>query len=141
MTPLEGAVTRDVTLSPIEFKQLMSVPSQTSTLSDRAAVAFSVVCIIHCLALPVIAVALPFVSAIADAEWVHWVMAVLAVLASGTVALTGQGARTPGFLAPAGIGAALVVGGLFAEGFGVDEAIPTVSGGVLIAYAHLRRIF
>ena len=119
----------------------MSAPLQTSTLSDRAAVAFSVVCIIHCVALPVIAVALPFVSAIAEAEWVHWIMAVLAVLASGTVALTGQGARTLGFLVPAGIGAALVVSGLFAESIGVDEAIPTVIGGVLIAFAHLRRIF
>ena len=136
-----GAFTREVTLLLFELHHLMIVPPQASTATDRAAVAFSVVCIIHCVALPVIAVALPFVSAIADAEWFHWIMAVLAVSASGFVAITGQGARTPAFLAPAGIGAFLVVSGLFSESFGVDEALPTVIGGVLIAFAHLRRIF
>ncbi|MEO0871557.1 MAG: MerC domain-containing protein [Pseudomonadota bacterium] len=118
----------------------MSVPSPGEKLSDRAAVGLSVLCIMHCLALPILAISLPVAATVAEAEWVHWAFAVLAVAASGSVALWGRGSRVPGFLVPAGLGAALVIGALFAEGFGVDETLPTVIGGVLIAIAHMRRL-
>lgn len=108
--------------------------------TDRAAVALSLLCIAHCVALPLVAIALPFLSAAAEAQWVHWVFASLAVMASGFVALTSLSARTPGFLVPAGIGASLVVGGLFAPAYGIEEALPTVIGGVALAYAHWRRL-
>ncbi|MEL6237365.1 MAG: MerC domain-containing protein [Pseudomonadota bacterium] len=109
-------------------------------MSDRAAVGLSVLCIMHCLALPILAISLPVAATVAEAEWVHWAFAVLAVAASGSVALWGHGARVSRFLVPAGLGAALVIGALFAEGFGVDETPPTVIGGVLIMFAHLRRL-
>ena len=114
--------------------------SALTSTTDRVAVTLSLLCIAHCVALPLVAVALPFVSVVADAEWVHWVFAVLAVVASGTVALTSACARTPKFLIPAGVGAALVIFGLFAEGFGFEEPPPTLIGGVLLAYAHWRRL-
>ncbi|MEL6486890.1 MAG: hypothetical protein AAFQ13_07080, partial [Pseudomonadota bacterium] len=66
--------------------------------------------------------------------------AVLAVAASGSVALWGHGSRVPRFLVPAGLGAALVLAALFAEAFGVDETLPTVIGGILIMFAHLQRL-
>jgi len=108
--------------------------------TDRAAVALSLLCIAHCMVLPVAAIALPFLAAAAEAEWVHWVFAVLAVLASGSIVLFGHGSRTAAFLVPASSGIGLVVFGLFAEQFGIDEAIPTVIGGVLLAGAHGRRL-
>lgn len=114
-------------------------PSETTT-TDRAAVTLSILCIIHCLALPVAAIALPFLSVVAEAEWVHWVFAILAVLASGLVVLTSPGAREFRFLFPAIGGAALIIFGLFAEGFGFDETAPTVIGGALLAFAHGRRL-
>ena len=97
-------------------------------------------CIMHCLALPILAISLPVVATVAEAEWVHWSFAVLAVTASGSVALWGHGARKAGFLVPTCLGAVLIIGALFAEGFGVDETLPTVIGGVLIAIAHMRRL-
>ena len=118
----------------------MSATSPSKNLSDRAAVGLSLLCIAHCLALPVLAIALPVLAIVAEAEWVHWVFAILAVAASGSVALGGHGSRTPGFLVPAGLGAVLIIGALFAEGIGVDETMPTVIGGILIAFAHLRRL-
>ena len=118
----------------------MSASSPSENLSDCAAVGLSVLCILHCLALPVLAISLPVAAIIAGTEWVHWVFAVLAVAASGSVAVWGHGARTVGFLAPVGLGAFLIIGALFAEGIGVDETLPTVIGGVLIAFAHLRRL-
>lgn len=119
----------------------MSTPSSPSSLYDRVAVALSAFCILHCLALPILAISLPFLSAMAEAEWVHWALAVLAVAASSMVALSGPNARVPGFLIPAGFGSAFIVGALFVEPYGLDEAIPTVIGGVLLATAHLRRLF
>jgi len=44
------------------------------------------------------------------------------------------------FAAPAGLGMTLVVGALFGEHWGVDETVPTVIGGVLLAAAHIRRL-
>lgn len=114
---------------------------RTKSTTDRAAVAFSMICLAHCLLLPAIAIVLPFAAVVADLEWVHWLMAVLAVIASGSVALSGSAARTPAFLVPAGLGGILIIGALFAENFGIDETAPTVIGGVLIAAAHLRRLW
>ena len=117
-----------------------AVQAPTGRATDRAAVALSLLCIVHCVALPLLAIALPVLAVVGEMEWVHWVFAILAVLASGSVALTSASARRLGFLLPAGLGASLVVFGLFAEGFEIDEAIPTVIGGVLLAFAHWRRL-
>lgn len=108
--------------------------------TDRAATVLSLACIVHCLALPLLAAVLPFAAALAEAEWVHWVLAVLAVVASASVAISARSARNPTFLIPAGLGVALVTGALFAERFGIDETAPTVIGACLIAFAHIRRI-
>jgi hypothetical protein len=108
--------------------------------SDRAATALSALCILHCLALPLLASVLPFLSVVADAEWVHWLFAALAIVISSSVPLRDVTARNLGFLAPAGLGIAFLLGGLFAERFGADETVLTVIGGVLVAFAHIRRI-
>ncbi len=92
------------------------------------------------MALPIVAGTLPFFAAAAEAEWVHWLLAALAIVTSGTVVATGQGARSPAFLVPALIGMALVTSALFAENFGLDETLPTVIGGVLLAAAHIYRL-
>ena len=107
---------------------------------DKAAAVVSIVCIAHCLSLPILAVTLPFVSSFAEGDWVHWVLATLAVAASLTVILRSESARTAPFLVPAIAGMALVFGGLFVEPYGVDDAIPTVIGGLLLAYAHIKRL-
>ena len=112
-----------------------------SRAPDSAAVVFSAICVLHCVVLPIVAVSVPFVSVLADAEWVHWTMAGLAVAASSSVALFGSDARVARFLVPATLGCALIVGGLFAENYGIEETIPTVIGGGLLIVAHVRRLF
>ncbi|MEM1052107.1 MAG: MerC domain-containing protein [Pseudomonadota bacterium] len=108
--------------------------------SDRAATALSALCILHCLALPLVASALPFLSIVAEAEWVHWLFAGLAIIISASVPVRDIAARKLGFLAPAGLGIAFLLAGLFAENFGADETVLTVIGGLLVAFAHIRRI-
>ena len=108
---------------------------------DRAATFVSASCIVHCLALPIVAVSSPFVAALAEAEWVHWVLTFLAFLASGSVVATSIDARTPSFVIPAGLGLMLLAFSIFAESFGIDETVPTVIGGCFLAGAHLYRLF
>ncbi|MEM8917242.1 MAG: MerC domain-containing protein [Pseudomonadota bacterium] len=114
---------------------------QTAFYKDGAAIALSTACIVHCLALPVLAISSPFIAVVAEAEWVHLLMAILAILASGSVVMTSPSSRVAEFLVPAGLGGLLLISGLFAERFGFDETLPTVAGGVLIAFAHIFRLF
>ena len=108
--------------------------------SDRAATALSALCIVHCLALPLLASVLPFLSIVADAEWLHWIFAGLAIVISASVPFRDVLARKSSFLIPAGLGILFLIGGLFADKIGADETILTVIGGVLVAFAHIRRM-
>ncbi|MEO0463843.1 MAG: MerC domain-containing protein [Pseudomonadota bacterium] len=123
---------------PTDTLDQSAVP--TGKKSDLAAITLSLVCIVHCLALPIFAASLPFIAVLAEAEWVHVTFAVLAVLVSGSVVLMDKGARVPIFLAPAMIGIFLLVIGLFAESLGMDETVATVIGGVFLAAAHFGRM-
>ncbi|MDJ0641847.1 MAG: MerC domain-containing protein [Erythrobacter sp.] len=114
---------------------------QTAGNYDRAAATLSVACIAHCLALPLLASVLPFVAAVAEAEWVHWLLSALAIAASATVIARAEGGRTTGFMVPGLIGIVFLVGALFAEPLGAEETLPTVIGGALLAAAHIRRLF
>ena len=108
--------------------------------SDRAATALSALCIVHCLALPVVASASPFFTVISEADWVHWIFAALAVVISASVPVRDPSARTLGFLLPAGLGIVFLIAGVFADELGGDETILTVIGGLLVAFAHIRRM-
>lgn len=108
---------------------------------DRVAAFFGLACIAHCVALPMLAISLPFLAVFAGADWLHWLFTGLAVAASGSVIATVADARRPAFLVPAGIGLVFIIFGVFAEHFGMDETPPTVFGGVLLASAHTYRLF
>ena len=114
---------------------------QTSYYKDSAAIALSTACIMHCVALPILAISSPFFAAAAQAEWVHWLMALLAILTSMSVVFFSPSSRVAEFLIPAGLGGLLITTGLFAEQFGFDETLPTIAGGVLIASAHILRMY
>lgn len=108
--------------------------------SDRAATALSALCIVHCLALPVLASVMPFLAVIDEAEWLHWLFAGLAAIISASVPFRDVMARTPGFLVPAGLGICFLIAGLFADELGSSETVLTVIGGLLVAFAHIRRL-
>ncbi|MEM8726102.1 MAG: MerC domain-containing protein [Pseudomonadota bacterium] len=108
---------------------------------DRAAAFLSLSCVVHCVALPVAAVALPFLGAVAEAEWIHWLLTGFAILASAIVMARSSAARSRSFLLPAIPGLLLIAGALVAEPLGIDETPPTVVGGLLLAFAHIRRLY
>ncbi|MDE1467169.1 MerC domain-containing protein [Aurantiacibacter sp. D1-12] len=107
---------------------------------DRAAVAMSLSCIIHCVALPIFAVSMPILSGLAEREWVHWVFAASAVLASAAVFARAHSARSPWFAAPVLAGLTFLIVALFPESTGANEDVLTVIGGLLLAGAHGLRL-
>ncbi|WP_209348308.1 MerC domain-containing protein [Pontixanthobacter sp. CEM42] len=113
---------------------------QSPASFDRAAVALSVACVAHCMVLPVIAISMPFLAASVEAEWVHWTLAAFATFASTSVIMHRSTTREPSFLVPAVTGMILIIAALFGESFGIDETLPTVFGGILLATAHIRRL-
>lgn len=116
----------------------MPVHAATRT-GDFAALSLSGLCLIHCLAIPALAVALPILGAWAEAEWVHWAFIALAVPISFWALSRGRRQGRARRLLLASIGLGLMVAG--ASGIG-DETVMTVAGGLTLAVAHalnLRR--
>jgi len=115
------------------------MPPASYTL-DKAGVAVSAVCLLHCLALPLVALAIP-----AAEQWlgdavdhrVHWTL--LAIAAPISAAALGLGAWRTGFLRWLLLGAAglaTMLCGLL-HVFGVtSEDLLTVIGVTILACAH-----
>lgn len=108
---------------------------------DQAAIGFSLICVVHCAVLPLAAITMPFLGLLADAEWVHWLFTSLAIAAAIMTFSIAHNARQASFVVPASTGISLLVLSLVAEPLGFDETLPTVSGAMLLAGAHLFRLF
>ncbi|MFY8100675.1 MAG: MerC domain-containing protein, partial [Allorhizobium sp.] len=78
---------------------------------DGVAMSLSGLCLLHCLALPVLAVGLPFLSVVAEAEWVHWLLVALAVPASALALLGSDGRRAGPLVLGATLGLSLLIAG------------------------------
>lgn len=103
---------------------------------DGVAMSLSGLCLLHCLALPVLAVGLPFLSVVAEAEWVHWLFVALAVPVS-TYALLGLGGRRSGVLfVGAVLGLSLLIAGAAGWPDHESEALMTIAGGLVLATVH-----
>lgn len=109
---------------------------------DAAAISLSGLCLAHCLALPLLVVALPVLGTIAQAEWLHWSFVALAVPVSlAAFHRAGRRAVLASCMAVAGL-VFLILG---AAGWPQPhlEVPLTVAGSLILAAAHLlnwRRI-
>lgn len=107
---------------------------------DGGAVLLSVLCLGHCLALPLIVVAAPELAGLfPDQPWVHPV--ILAVAAPLAMAALWRGWSQHGDRRPAalgGVGVILLAGGTVAGDNPVGTVV-TVLGGLTLAAAHLRN--
>lgn len=109
---------------------------------DRAAMAGSALCMVHCLALPLLLAAVPAISAfVAVPESFHrWVLLFAAPAAA--IALLGGYARhaAPWPLAVGAVGLGFMALGAFAALDGRVEIAMTIIGGVLVALAHVANL-
>lgn len=117
------------------------VPSRTPIGAvDASALTVSSLCLIHCLAAPVLAGVLPMAGAWAEAEWVHKVFVLLAIPISG-YAVFAKGVRFRDrlfiFLVTAGL--ALLTASAFIEALHDYETPMTAVGALLVAAGHIWR--
>ena len=108
---------------------------------DGMAVGASVLCLIHCLALPIVIAALPALAARLDlGEGFH--LGVLAFALPVSAVALGEGWRRHRGLAPLFVGAAglvLLAAGLAFEEWVAVETGVTVAGSLLLAGAHVAN--
>ncbi len=114
-------------------------PATSVRLFDFAAISLSGLCLLHCLALPVLAAFLPLLAVWAEAEWVHAAFVAFALPLTGTALWRAHRQRP----LPLGL-IVLAVGGLTGLLLGAlpwsaeSLEVPlTVTGGLMLASAHL----
>jgi hypothetical protein len=116
-------------------------PAMREWRLDGLAISASMLCLIHCLVLPVAIAFLPALVAWADGgELFHIIMLAIAVPLSGGTLIAGW--RRHGAVAPVAIGAvglALLMAGLGYEGRALGTGL-TVAGGLFLALAHVRNV-
>ncbi len=122
-------------------KSAFSPANIDSRALDYAAMGLSGLCIFHCIALPIVAVALPVFGALAENEMVHKVLVLTALPLSvyaiiRTVLHHGDWA----FAALVTLGFALLLGGAFIEALEIYEQPITAIGASLVAGGHLWRL-
>ena len=117
---------------------------RTVPLVDRFAIGLSALCVAHCLFMPLLLLALPSLTAsILGGETMHlWL--VYTVIPSSVFALSmGCKLHQRGVFMIIGLlGLSLLVVGLAVETLGLDhiwEKVFTVSGALVIAFAHVRN--
>ncbi|MEO0465572.1 MAG: MerC domain-containing protein [Pseudomonadota bacterium] len=110
--------------------------ANTALSFDSAALGLSGLCLIHCLALPLMAAALPALASVAEAEWLHKAFVVAALPVSLVAMARGGGAVFTGL---ALVGLALLLAGAFAEPLHDYETALTVAGALILSAAHLWR--
>ena len=119
---------------------MKSARAQTARLADVSAISLSALCLIHCLALPMLAATFPVAASVAEAEWLHKLFALAALPISGWVILREQaGRRAAGFTPLALGGLALLLAAAFVEALHDFETTLTVTGAALLAGAHILR--
>ncbi|NJC44575.1 MerC domain-containing protein [Xanthomonas arboricola] len=114
----------------------------TASVLDNSAIALSSLCLLHCLALPLLAAALPLLGAWSRAEWVHVVFATAAVPLSGYALWSSH--RRHALPAPVWALAVFGLAGLVLGASGVAggswETPITVIGSLLLASTHLLNL-
>lgn len=119
----------------------MSVPAtKTAHLADLSAISLSALCLIHCLALPFLAAALPVAASLSEAEWLHKAFVLTALPVSGWVIFRERAAGSTTWFTPLAVtGLALLLAAAFAEPLHDYESPLTVVGAAVLAAAHVLR--
>lgn len=114
--------------------------AKTLSPLDASAVGLSFACLVHCLALPILAAVSPLIGVFAEQEWIHRVFVLLALPVSGfAIWRSLTGARSWSFIALAVMGLALLIAGAFVEALEPNETALTVAGAVILTAAHILR--
>lgn len=117
-------------------RAIMNLRRSTSLL-DRVGAGLSGLCVAHCLALPLVAAALPSLATLAEAKWIH-IVVFLAAMPTAIVALLRPGNRlapSPSIATAGLMGLTLLAVGAFGPAAGRELA--SIAGGVALSSAHV----
>ncbi|ACT57806.1 MerC domain-containing protein [Hirschia baltica] len=107
---------------------------------DAVAIGLSGVCVIHCLALPVLVAFMPVFSQFSEAEWVHKFLVLLALPISGFAIFRSSSQPSKAlFITLVSVGGLLLFSGAFIEAFHQIEVVLTLLGALTLSLAHLIR--
>ena len=107
---------------------------------DGAAIGVSMLCIIHCLALPLLVVALPALAVVAEVEWLHKALVLVAAPVSLFALTRLEGVQGRWLIsALIVVGLALLIAGAFVEALHDHEVALTVAGALILSVAHIWR--
>ncbi|MCG2839589.1 MerC domain-containing protein [Sandaracinobacter sp. RS1-74] len=124
----------------------MKLHHKESASLDGTSALLSSLCLVHCLLLPLALAISPMLAVglvdelVHGPVWMHWLLIALAAPVSVYALWRGahaHGNRYPWWLALAGF--ALMAAGALAHGFGPIESALTVTGGLVVAFAHWRN--
>lgn len=114
---------------------------RNTPLFDGVALGASALCLVHCLALPLLITALPALSTILDVpERFHRGLLLIAAPASLIAVLLGR--RHHHRLSPALLaifGMSLLFWGAYGAATARNELLLSVAGGLVLAWAHIRN--
>ncbi|MDT3501745.1 MerC domain-containing protein [Stenotrophomonas maltophilia] len=113
--------------------------SPSPALLDAGALALSSLCLLHCLALPLLAAALPLFGAWAQAEWVHLLFVAIALPLTGYALWRADRRHRLPIMAwtAAGLGLGLLLAGALELPSHAWETPLTVTGSLLLAATHV----
>ncbi|MEX6634287.1 MerC domain-containing protein [Hyphococcus lacteus] len=104
---------------------------------DYAAVGVSCLCVMHCLALPLIGSALPIVGSLSDVEWIHKALVLIAIPISGFAILTNSNRiRDLGLVMIVILSVICLIGGAFVESLHFIEQPLTSMGAFMLSATH-----
>ena len=104
---------------------------------DLYAAAMATLCLLHCLALPILLATLPLSLFVIDNHWFHQLIVVLAAPATLWIIYSARPGRL--FTVAAVCGLALLLIGAFVETLEIYEEPLTIAGSILLGSAHLTR--
>ena len=109
--------------------------------SDYLGVIFSVACILHCLALPLVASIIPSMTMFLEQEWVHKLLLLLLVPVAMVAFVNGKKTHHNNFpIAIGGSGILFLICAIMFEGMALEKVL-TVIGSCLLVGAHVYNVF
>ena len=118
----------------------MAARTRASKLLDVSGVGLSCLCLLHCMALPLLVVSAPVLAVFSENEAIHQAFVILAAPVALLAVFSTPASRSKLVIIAlilAGLG--FLIAGAFIEAFHDYETLMTVIGAVLLSSGHIWR--